>query len=183
MLNMSRRRSSNEPAAGIACRDHSQLMAIEALLIVFSRWIHVITACLVLGGVFFIWVILPRALTVLDESQRTGVMLQARRAFKMVVHSAILLFIVTGTFNAMVAWPVYHQAVPMSHALLGVHLLLGLTIFVISIILMVGAEPPRKHRTLLAINLVLLLLTVAAASSLKYVRDNAARPADASATR
>jgi uncharacterized membrane protein len=158
-------------------------MTFDALLTVLSRWVHVTTACVVLGGVFFLWVILPRATAALDEAQRLGVTLQARRAFKMVVHTAILLFIVTGTYNTIVNWSAYRLAVPMSHAMLGMHLLLGLAIFAISIVLMMGKEPPKRHRTLLAVNLVLLVLTVAAASSLKYVRDHAPRPAEASATR
>jgi hypothetical protein len=120
--------------------------------------------------------ILPHALGRLDETQRADVLLHLRRRFKYVVHTAILLFIVTGAFNAIVAWPHYRAGLPLTHALFGVHLLLGLAIFVVSIMLMRGVEPPQNMRALLATNLLLLLLTIAAASSLKYVRDNLPRP-------
>lgn len=138
---------------------------------VLFRWLHVIAACLVIGGAFFIRVILPIGLGPLEPEQREGVFLRCRRAFKMVVHPCILALLVSGAYNAWKNWPKYKLNPPVMHGLFGVHLLLGLAVIGISLWLLAGREPVRTHRGWMRINLLLMFLTVATASSLKWVRD------------
>jgi heme A synthase len=65
----------------------------------------------------------------------------------------------------------------LGHGLFGVHLLLALIVFGIALWLLAGKEPPANHKKWMAVNLVLMLLAVAAASTLKYVREHAGTPA------
>jgi uncharacterized membrane protein len=140
---------------------------------VLFRWLHVIAACLAIGGAFFIRVILPIGLGPLDAEQREGVFLRCRRAYKLVVHPCILALLVSGAYNAWKNWPKYshdpNKAV--MHGLFGTHLLLGFIVIGVSLWLLAGREPVRTHRGWMRVNLLLMFLTVAAASSLKWVRD------------
>ena len=139
--------------------------------VVLSRWLHVVSACLVIGGVFFIRFLAPRGLKLLDESQQLPVLLAIRRGFKMVVHTVILLLLVTGIYNTTLAWDKYNLDKAVLHALWGVHILLAGFAFTISLYVLAGPQPPKSHRKLMALNFAILLLVVAAASSLKWARE------------
>ena len=149
-------------------------MDLHAILIIFFRWLHVATACVAVGGVFFIRVIFPIGLRSLDAEPARTMLLRTRRAFKMVVHSAILLLLISGTYNAIQNWHGYTTAGPgLGHGLFGLHLLLALTVFGIALWLLTGAEPPADHQKWMGLNVVLLFLAIAAASTLKYAREHA----------
>ncbi len=142
-----------------------------AVLDILMRYLHVVAACLAVGGAFFLRFILPAGTRDLDAEKKESVLLRSRRAFKMVVHSAILAFLVSGIYNAIKLFPEYRANPPLLHGLWGTHLLLGLVVFAISIMLLKGAQPPRNHRTLMKVNVALMLLTILAASTLKWARE------------
>ena len=151
------------------------------VLIILSRWLHIIAAVLAFGGTFFMRVILPLGLAQADAASREAVFLRCRRMFKMVIHTCILLFLLSGGFNSWRAWKEYDS---LGHALWGPHVLFGVIVMVIALLLLAPKEPPRWHRTGAMINLIILFITVLLASSLKYVHDRAVRkaPTDATAT-
>jgi uncharacterized membrane protein len=138
---------------------------------IFFRWLHIVTACVALGGVFFMVVVLPIGLRSLDAVVRDEVRLRFRRVFKIVIHACILFFLISGLYNAIINWPAYKAGVPLTHALLGAHILLALIVFAVALVLLAGKLPRRGARGWMAINLILLLTTVAAASSLKWARE------------
>jgi uncharacterized membrane protein len=141
------------------------------VLVILSRWLHVVAACLVIGGVFFTRLVLPQGLSILEPDLQTAVLLRTRRAFKMVIHSSILLLLLTGTFNGYLALPTYNLNPPLLHSLLGLHVLLGLIAFALVLYVLAGKRPPPSHRMIVAVNLAVLLLAVAAASTLKWARE------------
>ncbi len=145
---------------------------MNAFLGILFRWLHIIPACLSIGGVFFMRIILPVGLTVLPPDQQKAVFLRCRRVFKFVIHPSILLFLISGTYNAMANWNAYHRAVPASHAFFGLHVLLAVIVFTIALILLAGKEPPVMHKKWMTVNLALLMFVVAAGSTLKWVRDH-----------
>jgi uncharacterized membrane protein len=145
------------------------------VLIILSRWLHVIAAILAIGGTFFMRVILPLGLAQADAASRDAVFLRCRRVFKMVIHTSILLLVLTGTFNSMRNLDDYRLEKPLSHILWGSHILLGVAAMVIALVLLGPKQPPKWHRTGAMINLVILFITVLLASSLKYVHDQALR--------
>jgi len=138
---------------------------------VLFRWLHVIAACLAIGGAFFIRVVLPIGLRPLDVEEREGVFLRCRRAYKLVVHPCILALLVSGAYNAWKNWKTYSLNPPVMHGLFGTHLLLALAVIGVSLWLLAGREPGRTHARWMRVNLLLMFLAVAAASSLKWVRD------------
>jgi uncharacterized membrane protein len=143
---------------------------------ILFRWAHVFAACLAIGGAFFIRLVLPAAICPLDPENRHGVFLRARRGFKMIVHPVVLVLLLSGGYNAWRNWPWYTQDPPLLHGLFGTHLLLGLVVITISLVLLAGREPIRSHRTLMKVNLLLMALTILAASVLKWGRDSTPPP-------
>ena len=150
-------------------------------LIVFFRWLHVITACVAIGSVFFVRLLLPVGLRVADDSTRHAAFLRCRRALKLVIHPAILLFLISGIFNSWRAWDAYKTIPTVAHPLWGTHVLLAAIIFAIALYVLAGAEPPAGHRNWMLVTLVLLVATVAVASTLKYEREKAMKAAAAPA--
>jgi|GEM_PF-640941 len=145
------------------------------VLIVFFRWLHVISAVLAIGGTFFMRVILPLGLAEADAASREAVFLRCRRVFKMVIHSCILFLLLSGAFNTWRNWGDYRLNRPLMHGLWGPHMLLGVTAMVIALILLAPRKPPTWHKTGATINLVILFAVVLIASTLKYVRDTAVK--------
>ena len=146
---------------------------MTAFLGILFRWLHIIPACLSIGGVFFMRIILPVGLTVLPPDQQKAVFLRCRRVFKFVIHPSILLFLISGIYNSMANWSAYHRAIPISHAFFGLHVLLAVVVFMIALILLAGKEPPVMHKKWMTVNLALLMFVVAAGGALKWVRDHA----------
>ncbi len=145
---------------------------------ILSRWLHVIAAVVVVGGVFFMRVILPLAAAELEEAGRGRLIGRCRNVFKRVVHTGILLLTLTGAYNSVAllrairANPVLHSHLGLLHGLWGMHMLCGLAAFVISLIVLAGQAPKPRHRSLTTANLILLLAVILLASALKQVRDS-----------
>jgi uncharacterized membrane protein len=115
--------------------------------------------------------VLPRGLAILEPDLQTAVLLKTRRSFKMVIHCCILLLLVTGLFNSFIGLRTYNLNPPLLHSLLGVHILLALLAFGLCLYVLAGPRAPPSHRRLVALDLVVLLLAVAAASALKWGRE------------
>src|SRR5271170_1231726 len=126
------------------------------ILPIFFRWLHVTTACVAIGGVFFMRIILPLGLAVLDPIPRKAAFLRLRRVFKMVIHTSILLLLVSGIYNSWANWSVYNQIPQLTQPLWGTHVLLALCIFTIALYVLAGVEPPAKHLKWMGLNLVLM---------------------------
>jgi hypothetical protein len=144
---------------------------VQPILIILFRWIHITTACVAVGGVFFLRVVFPIALKSLDAEPARAMLIRTRRVFKMVVHPSILLLLISGSYNAWMNWSKYTAMGAIGHSLFGVHLLLALLVFGIALWLLAGPEPRKNHLKWMMINLILMFLTIAAASVLKYARD------------
>jgi uncharacterized membrane protein len=156
-------------------------------LVILSRWLHVMSAILAIGGTFFLRVILPLGLAEADAASREAVFLRCRRVFKMLIHTCVMLLILTGAFNTWRAWDDYRLNTPLLHALWGPPMILGLVAMTLALILLAPKTPPTWHRAGAALTLVILFSVVLLASTLKYFHDQAvrthlARPAAATNT-
>jgi uncharacterized membrane protein len=145
-------------------------MTLDALAI-FVRWVHVITACVVIGSVFFLHFILPIGMRGLEPQASEAVFLRFRRRMKMVIHVGVLLFILSGAYNAYRAWHLYSRDPAVLHAIFGIHLLLALTAIALLMVAFAGREPRRIQPGLIRWALVAMILAVAAASTLKAGRE------------
>ena len=145
------------------------------VLAALSRWLHMISAIVAIGGAFFLWWVVPVGLAEADAASRDSVLRSMRRKFKRAVHIAVTLLILTGIFNTYRAWWDYKIERGLMHALWGMHVLVGVIVIGLSISLLAKPEPPANHRKLLTVNVVLMLILVGLASTLKVVRDRAVK--------
>jgi uncharacterized membrane protein len=165
------------PVCRSSPRDHAQSLhrayhlPAMAVLDILMRYLHVVAACLAVGGAFFIRVLLPIGTRDLDAEKKEYVFLRSRRAFKMVVHPAMLAFIVSGVYNSIKLFPQYKANPPLFHGLWGAHVIGALIVFTISIVLLKGVQPPRSHRTWMKINVGLMLVVILLASTVKWARE------------
>jgi uncharacterized membrane protein len=143
---------------------------------IFIRWLHVITACVLIGCAFFSVVLLPIALRGLDSDSRLKAVLAVRRPLKMVVHPGILLLLLTGAYNAWRNWPIYNQWPGITHGIFGMHLLLGLAVMTLQLVVLTGRNPKPSGRSMMKWALILAFLTVLAGSTLKWARERAHDP-------
>ena len=154
-------------------------MTWEPLIVVLFRWVHILSACVLIGSIFFMTLLLPRALKELEPESRARILDRCGRGLKFVVHTLILLFLASGIFNAFRLWPGYKAGMPLTHALLGLHVLLALAVLTLLLMDLSGRSKVSIAR--LAVSLALLAGVVLAASSLKWARETA-NPGPATAT-
>jgi uncharacterized membrane protein len=149
-------------------------MHLHAMVLVVFRWMHIAAACAAVGGVLFMRVIVPIGLKELDPETREATFLRLRWVFKMVIHTCILLLLLSGIYNSMGNWQAYNEVPSLAQPLWGTHVLLGLVIFALLLWLLAPKTPPAGYARWMMVNLILMAATLAVAAGLKYVRDNRA---------
>ena len=115
------------------------------ILSVISRWAHVGTAILLVGGTFFIRYVLHPALDSSTPEQNTALMDRVRNRWKRFVHGGIALFFASGLFNYMKAIP-SHKGDAAYHALVGTKMILALGIFFLASALVGRSKGTQKFR-------------------------------------
>jgi len=146
-------------------------MTLIIVINIFVRWLHVITACVLIGSAFFVYFLLPAALCGLDPEPRAAAALRVRRPLKIVFHAGITLLLLTGAYNAVRNWHLYNEWPGVTHGIFGLHVLLGLAVMTLQVILLAGNTPRPPSRSLMRWALILAFLTVLAASTLKWARE------------
>jgi uncharacterized membrane protein len=152
------------------------------LFVILLRWLHMVPAAVVIGGLVFLRFVLPAGLAGLDGPAAGQVVTRIRRVWRMILHTCILLLLVSGTLNSIRLFPGYSAQPGVLHGLWGAHVLLGLVTIAIGIWLAHGPFPPVSHRRAAAVNILLLLALVAAAGAVKHLRETATHLPPAAAT-
>jgi uncharacterized membrane protein len=146
----------------------------QLILGIIFRWVHVSAAATVVGAIFFARVVVPGSLAQLDEPSAQTALLKMRRGLKLIVHVCITLFLISGIYNVVTGWPKYSKpgVAPLGQMLIGTHMLLALVVIVLALLILSGPQPPRWARKAMTVSLLLLFLTIAAASSVKWICDH-----------
>lgn len=110
-------------------------MDAELILPVLSRWAHVGTAIVLVGGTAFFRLVLMPSL----EENSSELLQRIRQRWKKFVHVGIALFLVSGIYNYVTLIP-RHKGDGLYHALLGTKMLLAFGVFFIASAL-VGSKP------------------------------------------
>lgn len=143
---------------------------MNLIWVILFRWLHVISACLLVGAAFFYAIHAPAM-----NGQGDGVLAaRARRILKMLTRGAIVVLIGAGIYNLLGNWAAYHQNLPLTHALLGTHILLAIIIMALLEIGLSARTSTQAASRFLWFAIALMLLTVAVASSLKFAREHPA---------
>ena len=148
----------------------------EFILAVVSRWVHVGTAIVLVGGTSFMKLVLSPSL----HGHSPELMTAIRRRWKRFVHGGIGLFILTGFFNYVRAMP-EHKGDSLYHALMGTKIILAFAVFFIASALVgrsVGTQKFRdKSGSWMAVVLLLMAVIVGISGVLKVRASTAATKA------
>ncbi|GMU24508.1 MAG: hypothetical protein AMXMBFR13_45820 [Phycisphaerae bacterium] len=105
--------------------------------VILSRWLHLAAVIVAIGGTVFIrFVLHPSSRAALSQDTHAALRQVLIRRWARFVHTCILFIILSGTYNAIVQFPL-HKPVegepPLYHILFGIKLLLALALFFIAI--------------------------------------------------
>ena len=136
------------------------------------RWIHILSAIVMVGGAFFWWFVWAPTAATLDTETRKSVFEPMRRRWSVVVMLGTLLLLVTGMINAVRIITRYEFVDAHYHILVAVKFGLALLLFFLAARL-AGRSPSaaqfRQGGTWLTINLLLAITVVCRAGYMKSV--------------
>ncbi len=150
-----------------------------SMLILVMRWAHILAAVTAVGGVLFIrFVLMPSAAAVLDEETHQKLRAAIMKRWQHIVHTCILLFLVSGLYNYLAVTRFLHDDQPAYHMIFGIKFLLAIVIFALALGLTstkgwakVFQEKPKMWTTLLA---VLAIAVIALSGVLRNLPTNSA---------
>ena len=98
---------------------------------VLSRFAHVATAVVLVGGTVFMRFVLMPAAKELPEAEHDQLRQRLMSRWKRVVHGGIGLLLISGLYNYIQQRPM-HKEDPLYHALIGTKMLLAIAVFFIA---------------------------------------------------
>lgn len=96
---------------------------------IVSRWTHIGTAIVLVGGTCFLRFVLLPAASQLAEDEHTKLKGLVMARWKKFVHIGIVLFLASGLYNYLAIQAPAHQGQKLYHALVGTKILISLVIF------------------------------------------------------
>ncbi|MEI8017834.1 MAG: hypothetical protein WCH39_06500 [Schlesneria sp.] len=94
-----------------------------------SRWTHIGTAIVLVGGTCFLRFVLAPAAAQLPDAEHQKLKELLMNTWKKFVHAGITLFLASGFYNYLVVQAPNHKGDKLYHALMGTKILLALGIF------------------------------------------------------
>ena len=101
-------------------------------LAIASRWIHVGTAIVLVGGLVFLRFVLGPAASQLPEEAHAKLKELVLAKWKKFIHGGIALFLVSGFYNYLVVQAPLHNGEKLYHILMGTKILLAFVVFFLS---------------------------------------------------
>jgi uncharacterized membrane protein len=147
------------PTAFLDTETFEENQPVEDLIPLVSRWIHVGTSIVLVGGSVFLRFVLAPAAGSLPEAEHTLLRERVVGIWKRFVHVGILLFLLSGFYNYLVVTRPDHAGDSLYHALMGTKILLALVVFFIGSALVgksAGLAKIREQRNTWLLVLVLL---------------------------
>ena len=99
------------------------------ILTILSRWTHVGTAIVIVGGTCFLRFVLSPAAAQLPDAEHAKLKELVMAKWKKFVHAGIALFTISGFYNYLVVQMPKHRGDGLYHALVGTKILLAFAIF------------------------------------------------------
>lgn len=116
-------------------------MDVELLIPLISRWAHIGTAIVLVGGTtFFRFVVMPAL-----DGNHGDLVEKIRQGWKKFVHGGIALFLLSGFYNYFTAMPL-HKGDGLYHMLVGTKMLLAFFVFFIASALVGRSAGTQKFR-------------------------------------
>ncbi|MCC6696295.1 MAG: hypothetical protein IT365_11750 [Candidatus Hydrogenedentes bacterium] len=106
------------------------------ILALIMRWAHILSAVTAVGGVFFMrFVLMPSAQAALSQEAHESLRAAILKRWQHVVHTCILLFLVSGFYNYLLITRHLHEDQPIYHMLFGIKFILALAVFTLALML------------------------------------------------
>ncbi len=99
---------------------------------IISRWTHVGTAIVLVGGTFFLRFVLAPVAAQFPDADQTRLKSLVMAAWKKFIHVGIVLFLVSGFYNYLIVAAPLHKGDKLYHPLIGTKILLALGMFFIA---------------------------------------------------
>ena len=135
------------------------------------RWLHVVSAALLVGGTLFYEFVVPVAIEDEKDEHQLGILGRARWVFRKVVYLSTIFLILSGIANTYSSWCMYKGMEPHSPRPFWVlHVGLGIIGITIALRLTIGGKIPRNPLLWMRINFVLLMVVILLAGSARQVQ-------------
>lgn len=148
---------------------------MEDFIPLVSRWIHVGTSIVLVGGtVFMRFVLGPAAAATLSDAEHAALRERVIGTWKRFVHIGVLLFIITGFYNYLAVTRPKHDGDKLYHALMGTKILLAFGVFFVAEALVgksKGLQKIRDKRNTWLLVLVLLSALIVGIGGFLKIRD------------
>ncbi|WP_010587307.1 hypothetical protein [Schlesneria paludicola] len=141
---------------------------MDNLIPFLSRWIHIVTAIVLVGGTIFLRFVLAPAAAQLSQPEHDKLRELVMNKWKKFVHGGIALFIISGFYNFIFVQVPKHRGDGLYHALIGTKILIAFAIFFIASALVGRSrsfEGMRKNAKMWQLLVVVLALVIVGISS------------------
>lgn len=138
-----------------------------------SRWIHVSTAIVLIGGTVFMRYVLTPSAEQISPAEHDRLRELVMATWRKVVRGGILLFLLTGFYNYLAVALPQHPHDKQYHMLMGIKILAALGVFFLAEALVgrsAALAPMRQKRKTWLLVLIVVAFTIVAISSLLRVR-------------
>lgn len=133
-------------AGPAAAADAARGSGLDPIALI-SRWAHILSAIVMLGGAVFLrFILMPSVTEAFGENGHKTLRPVLMRRWQKVVHLCIALFLASGFYNYLAVTAPKHPGDALYHALFGVKFLLALVVFALASILVSTREKPSKLR-------------------------------------
>jgi hypothetical protein len=146
---------------------------MEFFVNVASRWIHVSTAIVLIGGTVFMRYVLTPSAEQLSQPEHDRLRELVMATWRKVVRGGILLFLLTGFYNYLAVALPQHPHDKQYHMLMGIKILAAFGVFFLAEALVgrsAALAPMREKRKTWLLVLIVLAFAIVAISSLLRVR-------------
>jgi uncharacterized membrane protein len=148
-------------------------MELIDIVNVVSRWLHVSTAIVLVGGTVFIRFVLTPNAEQLPPAEHDRLRELVTATWRKIVRAGILLFLLTGFYNYLVVALPQHAHDGRYHMLMGIKILAAFGVFFLAEALVGRATAfvgLRQNRKMWLAVLIVLAFAIVAISSLLRVR-------------
>src|ERR1700722_11130951 len=143
------------------------------ILNVASRWLHIATAIVVLGGTVFMSLVLLPAAESLPRAEHDALRANVVARWKKFVMGGIALFLLSGFYNYLVVSAPKHKGDGAYHGLMGTKIILAFIVFFLASVLVGRSarfEPLRRDRKKWLLITILVAFVIVLISSYLRVR-------------
>jgi uncharacterized membrane protein len=137
-------------------------------LLVAMRYIHILSAMILVGGLVFDLFCVKPALRVIDDSLRDSITAVIRKQFFRLQIIGIAGLLISGIFNWVISAATYRDMGAAGNALIGIKVLLALAVF--AVVFLRSTNMIKSDKAAKMINIHLVTIIVLLAAILRYLR-------------